>query len=94
MDVSPQGTVCPRCQCTVRPAMVRTDIWRNDHLYVIEDVPAFICDGCLEQFYDDDVTDALRRLNEDGFLSIVPCREILVPVYSLAGEVQRAPSSR
>lgn len=94
MDVTLQRTVCPRCQCTVHPAMVRTDIWRNDRLYVIEDVPAFICDGCLEQFYDDDVTDALRRLNEDGFLSILPCREILVPVYSLAGEVQRARSSK
>lgn len=91
MDVEHQPTaLCPRCRCPVRSAMVRTDIWRNEHLYVIEDIPAYICDGCMEQFYDDDVTDALRRLNEDEFLSIVPCREILVPIFSLAGMVQRA----
>ncbi|MBI5029754.1 MAG: YgiT-type zinc finger protein [Chloroflexi bacterium] len=93
MNAISQPTVCPRCQCTVRPAQVRTDIWQNDHLYVVEDVPAFICDGCQEQFYDDDVTDALRRLNEDGFLSTVPSREILVPVYSLAGQIKRVRSN-
>ena len=93
MEPSPQPALCPRCQRSMHPALVRTDIWREGRLYVVEDVPAYICDLCLEQFYDEDVTDALRRLNEDGFSSIEPKREMIVPVFSLEGRVQRALTS-
>lgn len=77
---------CPRCGSNMRPSLVKTAIWKEDSLYVVEDIPAQVCDGCLEQFYDDEITEALRRLTEDGFPATRTKREILVPVFSLGDE--------
>jgi len=85
---------CPRCHEAMRPATVKTAIWRDDRLFVVEDIPAQVCDSCMDQFYDDDTTEALRRLTEQGFSSIQPEREALVPIFSLKGRIRRrAPSS-
>ncbi len=74
---------CPRCGKPMRSSTVKTAIWYDDKLVVAEDVPAQICDVCMEQFYDEDTTDALRRLTEDGFPFAQAKGEILVPVFSL-----------
>ena len=84
---------CPRCDQPMRPAMVKTAIWRDDRLFVVEDIPAQVCDSCMEQFYDDDTTEALRRLTEQSFSSIPPEREALVPVFSLKGRISRRASA-
>lgn len=77
----------------MHPATVRTAVWKDDRVFIVEDIPAQVCDTCMEQFYDEDTTDALRRLTEVGFSSIEPKREILVPIYSLEGRIlRRAPS--
>lgn len=78
---------CPRCEQLMRPTLVKTVVWQGERLFVVEDVPAQVCDACLEQFYDDDVTDAIRRLTEDGFPRARAKREILVPVFSLEGQM-------
>ena len=84
---------CPRCDQAMRPAMVKTAIWRDDRLFVVEDIPAQVCDSCMEQFYDNDTTETLRRLTEDGFSSIQPEREALVPIFSLKGRIRRRATS-
>ena len=73
----------------MNPEMVKTAIWRDDRLYVVEDIPAHVCGGCMEQFYDESTTEALRRLTEDGFTSAEPTREIVVPIFSLEGRIIR-----
>ena len=78
---------CPKCGQAMHPAMVRTAIWREDRLFVVEDIPAQVCGQCVEQFYDEDTTDALRQLMEEG--AAEPKREVLVPVYSLEGRIRR-----
>jgi len=80
---------CPRCSEPLIEQTVRTAIWQGARLAVVEDIPALVCSGCLEQFYDDDVSDALRRLTENGFPADGAQREITVPVFSLAGRVRR-----
>ncbi len=80
---------CPRCGEPLAAQTVRTAIWQGERLAVVEDIPAFVCSGCLEQFYDDDVSDALRRLTEHGFPGDDALREIAVPVFSLDGRVRR-----
>ena len=85
---------CPRCGQAMRPATVKTAIWREDRLFVVEDIPAQVCDSCMEQFYDEETTDALRRLTEEGFSSVEPSREILVPIFSLEGRIRRRTSSQ
>ncbi len=74
---------CPRCGKVMRASNVKTAIWYEDKLIIAEDVPAQVCDECLEQYYDEDTTDALRRLTEDGFPLAQAKGEILVPVFSL-----------
>jgi YgiT-type zinc finger domain-containing protein len=84
---------CPRCGQPMRPATVKSAIWREDRLFLVEDIPAKVCDSCMEQFYDEETSDALRRLTEDGFSSVEPKREILVPIFSLEGRIRRRASS-
>jgi YgiT-type zinc finger domain-containing protein len=64
---------------------VKTAIWQGERLFVVEDVPAQVCANCLEQYYDEQVTDTLRVMSEEGFPSVKAKREILVPVFSLEG---------
>ncbi len=73
---------------------VRTAIWFGDRLAVVEDIPAYVCQPCSEQVYDDDVSEALRRLAEDGFPAAAAAREMVVSVFSLEGRiVRRAPTT-
>jgi YgiT-type zinc finger domain-containing protein len=67
--------------------MVRTAIWQGDRLAVVEDIPAQICGACMDQFYDEDASDALRRLAENGFPPGEAAREIVVPVFTLNGRI-------
>ena len=77
----------------MRSDTVKTAIWMHERLVVVEDIPAQVCGACMEQFYDDDTTDALRRLTEEGFASATPKRELVVPIFSLEGRVvRRTPS--
>ena len=93
-EIKPNLAACPRCGEAMRPALVKTAIWREERVHLVEAIPAQVCDACIEQFYDEETTEALRRLTEEGFASLVPVREIQVPVYSLAEQVrQRAASS-
>ena len=80
---------CPRCGEGMRAGIVKTAMWYDEKLYVVEDVMARICDKCIEQFYDEEVTDALRRLTEDGFPFAEAKGEITVPVFSLKGRLNQ-----
>ena len=67
---------------------VKTTIWQGDSVAIVEDIPAHVCSLCLEQFYAADVSEALRRLVEEGFPAEAAKREILVPVFSLEGRIR------
>lgn len=72
---------------------VKTAIWRDDRLFVVEDIPAQVCGACMEQFYDEPTTEALRRLTESGFPSAEATRELVVPIFSLEGRILRPAAS-
>ena len=82
---------CPRCGGALAATTVRTTIWQGDRVAIVEDIPAHVCEACLEQFYDDAVSEALRRLSEDGFPAAKADREITVPVFSLSSRIQARP---
>jgi YgiT-type zinc finger domain-containing protein len=67
----------------MRSATVKTVMWYGERMVLVENVPAMVCDSCVEQFYDDETTDALRRLTEEGFPFAEQTGEVRVPVYSL-----------
>jgi YgiT-type zinc finger domain-containing protein len=85
------SSLCPRCGGTLSATIVRTTIWQGERVVIVEDIPAHVCDVCLEQFYDDSVSEALRRLAEEGFPAEEAAREISVPVFSLTGRIQSRP---
>lgn len=91
-DANDLSLACPRCRCQMRSGVIKTAMWYDERLYVVEDVPARICDNCMEQYYDEETTDALRRLTEDGFPFAEATGEILVPLFSLKGRVPCATS--
>ncbi len=89
MDELAQPPVrCPNCNNPMSAATVKTVIWQDDQLFVVEDIPAQVCGTCMEQFYDENVTDALRRLTEDKFPAEEAKRQALVPFYSLTGRIK------
>ena len=85
----PAVVPCPRCGHGLRAEIVKTAIWREDRLFVVEDIPAQVCDACVEQFYDQATTEALRRLTSEDFASATATREVLVPIFSLEGRILR-----
>jgi YgiT-type zinc finger domain-containing protein len=86
------GAPCPRCDGRLTATTVRTTVWQGDRVAIVEDIPAHVCGSCLEQFYDDAVSEALRRLAESGFPPDQADREIQVPVFSLAGRISSRPA--
>lgn len=91
-ETEPPRAMCPRCGEPLAERLVRSAIWQGDRLAVVEGIPALVCASCVEQYYDDDVSDALRRLNEEGFPDSAAERTIVVPVFSLEGRIrQRRP---
>ncbi len=74
---------CPQCGKITRSDFVKTAMWKEERMFVVEDIPAQVCDSCREQFYDEETTDMLRRFTEDGTPFAELEYEILVPVYKL-----------
>ncbi len=93
-DTEARPVPCPQCQKPTRSGIVKTAMWFDDRLYVVEDIPARICDSCIEQFYDEDVTDVIRRLTEDGFPSAEVVTELTVPVISLKARLAALESAQ
>jgi YgiT-type zinc finger domain-containing protein len=85
LESNPWPVPCPKCEKIMRFSLVRTSIWQDDRLFVVENVPSQVCDSCVEQYYDDATTDAIKRLADEGFPASKATREILVPVFSLPG---------
>ena len=80
---NPRPAPCPRCEGAMRSELVKTVMWYGERVVLVENVPAMVCDACMEQFYDDETTEALTRLTEEGFPRAEQTGEVLVPIYSL-----------
>ena len=89
--MSAEAALCPKCERPMLSATVKTAIWSGESVYIVEDIPAEVCDSCVEQFYDEGTTDALRRLTEEGFPKAEAKGEMRVPVFSLAPRLSKAP---
>lgn len=77
------GAVCPGCGgLDIGMARVRSAFFHGDRLVVIEDIPALVCSGCNEQFYDDRTVVVLDLLRGNGFPVEDAREEIRVPVFS------------
>ncbi|QWG12058.1 YgiT-type zinc finger protein [Bradyrhizobium sediminis] len=77
------GAVCPGCGGSdIGMAQVRSAFFHEDRLVVVEDIPALVCAGCNEQFYDDRTVVWLDLLRGAGFPTERARDELRVPVFS------------
>jgi len=73
---------CPYCDDFTYEDVGRMTVTLDDRLMVIEDVPARICRGCLEQFFGEEILAKVELLRGDKFASSTPIRVIEVPVFA------------
>ena len=77
------GASCTNCgSVNVRASHVHSAFWQDDRLVVVEDIPAFVCQACAEQFYDDATVVGLDLLRGEGFPAEKARAELRVPVFS------------
>jgi YgiT-type zinc finger domain-containing protein len=85
------SAVCPGCGSSdIGMTRVRSAFFHGDRLVVVEDIPALVCSGCNEQFYDDHTVVVLDLLRGDGFPEEDAREEISVPVFSFRDRLAEA----
>lgn len=73
---------CLACNSgSLSAAEVKAAIWHGAKLVVVEDVPAFVCDQCGEQYYEDETAMVLDMMRGDGFDPSGASRNMDVPVF-------------
>jgi len=75
--------VCGYCGGDTYEDEVRMALWEGDKVFIIEDIPARVCEKCYEQFYEEAVRLSIEKLRMDGFPREEAKRVIEVPVFSL-----------
>ncbi len=85
---------CARCASSaLRATTIRSAFWEDDRLVVIEDIPAFVCQKCHEQYFDDTTVVLLDLMRGDGYPPEKALREITVPVFSLRDRMKKGAGS-
>jgi len=78
--------ICTRCgHAGLRPGHVSTAFWHETGLVVIQDIPAFICPSCAEEFISDDIALGLDQMRGAGFPAERIVDRIDVPVFRFTG---------
>ena len=80
---SPAAFPCAYCGADTRAGLVKAAFWGREGLVAIEDIPARVCEGCGEPFYDDETAQRIEGIVNGS--TAVPRQRISVPVFSLAG---------
>ena len=81
--------ICTTCgQSEMRRERVRSAIWHDNRLVVVEGIAALLCGACGERYYEPEACAALEALRTAGFPTASASREVRVPVFSLAPSPQ------
>ena len=43
---------CPSCGCNTRQDAIRAAFWTSAGLFVMDDIPAWLCEGCGEASFE------------------------------------------
>ncbi len=91
--VTDQATpACRSCGGRTQPGMVNLAVWLENRLVAIRDVPAYVCEACQEQSFDQHTNEAIATLSARGFPRSESWEEIVVQVFRLPAD-QRSDSS-
>jgi len=81
---------CKYCGFDTHEDVIKAAFWTDKGLIVVEDIPARLCEGCGEQFFEEEIT---RRIQKAlTYSETKAARQIRVPLYSMS-QVQTAPAS-
>jgi YgiT-type zinc finger domain-containing protein len=83
------GFPCTYCGAPTHADIVKAAFWGHEGLVAIEDIPARVCEGCGEQFYDDPIAQRIEEIIAAS--TAPPKRQIVVPVFSLADAAPEGP---
>lgn len=75
---------CLMCGGKTVKKIVTTENWWGEKLTLIENVPAWVCDTCGEQYFEPKVCEELDRLQDT---KPVAKKTIKVPVYNFPKDV-------
>jgi YgiT-type zinc finger domain-containing protein len=89
-----ENATCQGCGQPTYGKTVHVTMLTAKGLVVIEDVPAQICDGCQEQYYDPETEAKILELASRGFSKDRIVREITVPVFSLKDATEDGPETQ
>lgn len=70
---------CKYCGYDTLEDVIKTAFWRDDSLIVVESVPARLCIGCGEQFFEERVAQRIRKFIKNP--TAEPEQQIRVSVY-------------
>ena len=73
------GLRCEYCGYDTHEDIIKAAFWMDDGLIAIEGIPARLCRGCGEQFFDEQITEMIQKLLTNPIAE--PERQIRVPVY-------------
>ena len=73
---------CKYCGFDTHKDIIKAAIWTNNGLIVIEDIPARLCGGCGEQFFDEKVTQKIAEVTK--YPAAKAKQKVRVPVCSLS----------
>jgi len=73
---------CEYCGCDTNEDVIKAAFWTETGLIVIEDIPAWLCEGCGEQFFDEEITQRIQQVIT--YPAGKAKRRIRVPIYSLS----------
>jgi len=73
---------CKYCGCETNKDIIKAALWTNEGLIVIEDIPARLCEGCGEQFFEEEITQRIQQVITYPVSKAK--RQIQAPVYSLS----------
>ena len=72
---------CPFCGDDTSPEVGKIFLFVNDQTVLIENVPARICQGCKEEFYDDAILFQIEQLRAKTLPASQAQRILKVPVF-------------
>jgi len=91
-NLRPQASLrCKYCGCETNKDTIKAAHWTRKGLIVIEDIPARLCQGCGEEFFEAEIAQKIQKILT--YPAAKAKQQIRVPVYSLL-KVQAAVPAR
>ena len=75
---------CRYCESEIAEELVKSVFWVNEQPIAVEDIPAWVCQYCKVQFYDDETAEIIAMLANLRAVPDEAIRNVTASVFSLA----------